>query len=443
MSTAMNNNLPPHNRDAEEATLGAIIIDPEALFEIADLLTPADFYIIHHGWIYETILELNRRHENIDFITITAALTKQNRLEDCGGEPFIISLINTVPTSMNVTSYARIVHEDALRRRALAAASHIAKLAYDTEKDIMSQLDLAETALLGVRAAEAGRGIEAPSQYATDYLQELETRGDEMPGLATGFTDLDRLLNGLQAPHQYILAARPGMGKSLLALNIADHAVRAGKRVLFFSLEMSVRQIMDRRVSAVTGIDSRRLGRFGELGEGEKGEVRAAVGALSRQPLFIDATENLTPAKIRAKAIRQSAQHGLDLVIIDHFHLMQPDRRLTRADLEYGEMSWALAGLGKTLGVPVLTLSQLNRGVENRGDKRPSLVDLRESGRIEENAYAVMFLYRDGYYDDLADPRHTELIIAKHREGPTGKVNLYFMPEKGRFGNAVMKEVLL
>jgi replicative DNA helicase len=323
----------------------------------------------------------------------------------------------------------------------------IAALGYDEKESVDVQLDTAETMVFEVRGERSKDGMSKPRQYAGEYLDWFMSACEEptIVGLPTGFMDLDRLLDGLQAPWQYILAARPGMGKSSMAGQIAINAtLNHGKRVAFFALEMSKKQLTNRITAYLTGINSRALKRPWEMPEHQRHLVREAVGRLSDSRLFIDDTSGITPAQVRAKTMRLYAEHGLDLVIVDHLHIMRPDRNLSRQDQEYGEMTKTLAELGKQINAPILTLAQLNRSVEARQNKRPLMSDLRESGAIEENAYAVMFLYRDDYYNELSDrPNVCEVIVSKNRDGGTGTADLIWQPQTTSFKNLRQEAISL
>jgi replicative DNA helicase len=425
----------PHNHDAEEALLGSLMVDSDSYYLISDMVSVEDFYTGKHRTIYECFRSLIAQGVTPDMITLDDELTRRD-----DGEMWISilsSLCNAVPTSINIQGYASIVSENATRRRMIRAAGKIATSAYDQTSHIDDQLADAESVVFGIRGDRAYVGIKKPRVYISEYLDEFQRlqSGDALdPGLQSGFRDLDMVLGGLQAPHQYVIAARPGMGKSALALGIVGNAVlRHRKRVAVFSLEMGTQQIVNRIIAGATGIDSRKLKRPGELTPDETKRVMEVAGRLSESYLFLDDSENATPSQIRAKCMRLYAEHGLDLVVIDHLHLMSPDRRLNRQDQEYGEISRSLAGLGKAVRAPVLTLAQLNRTVETRQNKRPMLSDLRESGGIEENAFCVMFLYREAYYDPMSDGFGNELIIAKNREGPLGTINLFWREHTATF----------
>ena len=445
--TNLNQQLPPNSVESERAVIGSLLIDPDALHMISDFLKPEDFYIGKNGLIYRLIQDMSAEGLRADIVSLAARLageTKRPELDESGD---LIELINAVPTSISILDYAHTVEAASIRRKLIRVGGKIATLGYDEKENLSAQLDQAETMIFEVRGERSKDGVSKPRQYTGDYLEWFMSASEKprATGLPTGFADLDRMLGGLEAPHQYILAARPGMGKSALAGNIAAHlALSHGKRVLFFALEMSKNQIMHRLNASLARIDSRRIKTPWLLTESERTVVQESIGRISDSRLFIDDTENISPAEIRAKTMRVYAEHGVDLVIVDHLHIMRPDRRLSRQDQEYGEMTKTLASLGKQINAPILTLAQLNRSVESRQNKRPQMSDLRESGAIEENAYAVMFLYRDGYYDEMSDqPNTAELVIAKNRDGETGTVNLYWNPQTAKFSNMASMAVEL
>lgn len=427
--------LPPYSADAEQALVGCLLIDPDSLVSVADVLQPDDFYVHHWALAYECALDLSSRREPVDLITLSQECARRG---DATADVRMIEAINYVPTALHIRSYAKTIADLSTRRRMIQAAQKVASLAYQVDGDLDTQMDEAETAVLAARG-NLSQGMASPREYIAEYLATIdESRNGGAPvGIATGFTDLDSLLRGLKRKKQYVLAARPGMGKSALAIGLGWRlAGKMSKRVALFSLEMDEKEITDRIVSAETGIDGDRVGDPSSLSDREIGLVYEVAGRVSESRLFIDATPAQSPGQIRAKCLRLYAEHGLDLVIVDHMHLMQPDRRMNNPVLEYGEISQALKDLAKLVNAPVLTLAQLSRGVESRQNKRPSLSDLRESGRIEENADAVMFIYRDDYYDEMSDtPNQAEIIIAKHRGGPTGAVRLYWSGRTTSFRN--------
>lgn len=440
--------LPPHSVEAEEAVLGSLLIDPDAILEVASFLKPEAFYREQNKWIYQAILDLHEARDPLDFITLANTLRKRSQLEDVGGEAYLISLLNAVPTSVNARSYGRIVEAAAVRRRMLTAASSIASLAYDEDENVNVILDRAEQALFSISEERTTRDLVPVRDIARAYLdrvEELHARGDEMIGVPSGFTDVDKMLGGLNKSDLLIVAARPGMGKTSFLLGMALHAgLRHGKRIAMFNLEMSGEQLVQRMIAAETRIDSQRL-RRGQLYENEWPIFLEAVGRLSEMRVFIDDTPGVTPLQLRTKCRRLYAEHGLDLVMVDYLQLMQAEYTTNNRVQEISEISRSLKGLARELDVPVVTASQLSRAVENRQEKRPQLSDLRDSGSIEQDADIVMFIYRDEYYNpDTTDrPNIAEISIAKHRNGPTGVVDLYWHGKLATFRNLQRQEIKL
>ncbi|MEM7113004.1 MAG: replicative DNA helicase [Chloroflexota bacterium] len=440
--------LPPHSIEAEEAVLGSLLIDPEAIYEVAGFLIPDAFYRVQNRWIYEAMLRLNNRRDPIDFITLTEELRRLEKLEDAGGEAYLIGLINTVPTSINAEHYARVVEAAHTRRKLISTASTIAGLAYEESEDINIVIDRAEQALFGVSEARTTRDLVPVRQIAREYMdriEQLHQRGDDVIGVPTGFTDLDRLLGGLNKSDLIIIAARPGMGKTSLQNGVALTAARRhGKRVAMFNLEMSGEQLVQRMIAAETRIDSQRL-RRGELYDTEWPIFMEAIGRLSETRIFIDDTPSITPAQLRTKCRRLYAEHGLDLIMIDYLQLMQSERGTNNRVQEISEISRGLKTLARELDVPVVAAAQLSRAVEQRQDKRPLLSDLRDSGSIEQDADIVMFIYRDEYYnpETTERPNIAELVIAKHRNGPTGTVDLFWHGKLATFRNLQRQEINL
>ncbi len=440
--------LPPNNIEAEEALLGSLLIDTDAIFEVASFLRPDAFYREQNKWIYEAVLDLNERREPVDLITLTDELRRRSQLDETGGEAYLIGLINRVPTSINARSYGRIVEAAALRRRMIAAASTIANLAYDEDENINLVLDRAEQALFSISEERTKRDLVPVKEIARSYLdriEELHARGDDVIGVPTNFNDLDKILGGLNKSDLIIVAARPGMGKTALQLAIAQSAARRyGKRVAIFSLEMSGEQLVQRMIAAETRIDSQRL-RRGDLQEPEWPIFYEAVGRISECQLFIDDTPSITPMQLRTKARRLYAEHGLDLIMIDYLQLMQSERSQNNRVQEISEISRSLKGLARELDIPVVAASQLSRAVEQRQDKRPQLSDLRDSGSIEQDADVVIFIYRDEYYHpETSDrPNIAEISVAKHRNGPTAIVDLYWYGQLATFRNLQRQEITL
>lgn len=440
--------LPPHSLEAEEALLGSLLIDPDAIFDITPFLRADAFYRAQNRTVYEAILALNDRREPLDLVTLTEELRRQEQLEAVGGEPYIISLINAVPTAINAVNYGRLVEATALRRQLIGAANTIANLAYNEAEDVSVVIDRSEQALFSVSEQRSNRDLLPVKQIAREYLERIERLnelGSDIIGVPTGFTDLDRMLGGLNKSDLLILAARPGMGKTAFQTSIAiTAATHFGKRVAMFNLEMSGEQLVQRMLAAETRIDSQRL-RRGQLHDHEWPIFMEAIGRLSETRIFIDDTPSITPNQLRTKCRRLYAEHGLDLVIIDYLQLMQAERPTNNRVQEISEISRSLKGLARELDVPVLAAAQLSRAVEQRAEKRPLLSDLRDSGSIEQDADIVMFIYRDDYYnpDSSERPNIAEINIAKHRNGPVGSVDLYWHGKLATFRNLQRQEINL
>lgn len=437
--------LPPHSIEAEEAVLGSLLIDPDAVFDVASFLKPEAFYRVRNRWIYDAILALSEKREPIDFITLTEELRRREQLEETGGEAYIVGLLNVVPTAVNASSYAHVVEAAATRRKLISAAGSIANLAFNEAEEINVVIDRAEQTLFGVSEERTTRDLVPVKQIAGTYLervQELHNRGDEVIGVPTGFKDLDHLLGGLNRSDLIIIAARPGMGKTSLQNAIALTAARRhNKRVAIFNLEMSAEQLVQRMVAAETRIDSQRL-RRGKLAEQEWPIFMQAIGRLSETKIFIDDTPSISPMQLRTKCRRLYAEHGIDLIMIDYLQLMNAEYRTNNRVQEISDISRGLKGLARELDVPVVAAAQLSRAVEQRQDKHPLLSDLRDSGSIEQDADVVIFIYRDEYYNEDTDrPNIAELNIAKHRNGPTGSVDLFWHGKLATFKNLQKREV--
>jgi len=431
--------LPPQNIEAEQSVLGSLLIDPDAVIRVMIFLRPEDFYRETHQQIYTAITNLHERREPADFITLCDELERREALASVGGPAYITSLINCVPTSIHVEHYAHIVERTALMRRLIQAAGQIAGLAYEGADQADEVIDRAEQILFGIsqrRLSHSLRPIREVLDKYYDRIEYLHQHQGEVVGLPTGFIDLDRLLGGLEKSDLVIVAGRPGMGKTSLALSIAQNAsLRLGAVVALFSLEMSGEQLVQRLVAAETGIDSRRL-RVGDLRGVEWDQFVKTTGVLADTLLFIDDTPSPSPMEIRTKSRRLAAEYKLDLIIIDYLQLMQggSGRRSENRVQEISYISRALKGLARELEVPVMALSQLSRAVEQRQDKHPVLADLRESGAIEQDADIVMFIYRDEVYNESTErPNIAEIQVSKHRNGPTGKVELFFDRKLTRF----------
>ncbi len=438
--------LPPHSVEAEEALLGSILIDTEALDRVS-FLADTDFYIIKHQWVWAALQALHTRHEPIDAVTLRRELEARGQLDELGGPAYLTYLMTVVPTALHAVGYGRIVERAANRRRLLRAASDIAQLAYDESADDELVNDRAEQLIFKARRANGGRETRPIAQVLTEYYARIEylyEHRDEPLGVPTGLIDLDRLLGGLQKSDLDIIAARPGIGKTSLLLNIGlSAAQRFQQRVAIFSLEMSAEQIAERLVAQHAGIDSQRL-RTGQLTDEDWPLFVQTTSGLSEAGVWIDDTAGLSSLQLRAKARRLQAAHGLDLIVVDYLQLMTSERRSENRNQEVAALSQGLKNLARELNVPVLVASQLSRAVEQRSDKRPQLSDLRDSGSLEQDADVVMSLYRDAVYNPACEtPNVTELIVAKHRKGPTGTVDLYWQKELTRFNSVVTREVQL
>ncbi len=436
----------PHNVEAEESVLGALLIDPEALFRVAPFLRPDDFYVQKNAWLYQAILDLHERREPLDLVTLRNEMEARGLLEEIGGVAYIAQLMEAVPTAIHVEAYGHIVEEAAVRRRLIRAASDIAQLAYQEQQDIEQVIDQAEQHLFSISQRRLSRDMAPIREVVQAYYDRIEYLYDhrgETLGIPTGFADIDRLLGGLQKSDLIIVAARPGVGKTSLGLSIARNAARLGRHVAIFSLEMSREQIVQRLISAETGIDAQRL-RLVNLQEGDWALLSHAMGVLSELPIFIDDTPSISALQLRTKARRLHAEHGLDLIFVDYLQLMTGDIRAENRVQEVSYISRMLKGLARELDVPLLAASQLSRAVEQRSDKRPVLSDLRESGSLEQDADVVMFIYREEMYREETERQHVaDIIVAKHRNGPTGVAQLYFRQHLAQFVDAVSKSQAL
>jgi replicative DNA helicase len=435
--TAMPDKMVPHNVEAEQAVLGALLIDPDAIYKVSTFLRADDFYVIKHQWMYESVTSLHERGEAVDYVTLCDELERREQLAEIGGAAYITSLINATPTALNVEYYGRIVERTSTLRRLIGAAGEIAALAYEDTDNADEVVDRAEQILFGVSQRRISRDLMPIREVVSEYYDRIDylyQHKGETIGVPTGFRQVDKLLGGLQKSDLVIVAGRPGMGKTSLILSFAQNAARKyNQRVAVFSLEMSAEQLVQRLIASETGIDSQRL-RLGNLREEEWPVFIQATGALSETMIFIDDTPSISAMQLRTKARRLYAEHGLDLIIVDYLQLMQTDRRIDNRVQEISLLSRSLKGLARELNIPVVVASQLSRAVEQRNDKHPMLSDLRESGSIEQDADVVVFIYRDEYYSPETDqPNIAEIIVSKHRNGPTGMVPLFFKKELAKF----------
>ncbi|HNT74923.1 MAG TPA: replicative DNA helicase [Anaerolineae bacterium] len=429
----------PHNIEAEEAVLGALLIDPEGIFRVLPFLRTEDFYLQKHRWLYEAMLRIHERRDPIDFLTLTTELEQQEQLEAVGGAAYVSQLINAVPSAINIEPYGRMVEETAVRRRLLDAVSDIARLAYDEALPVEQVVDKSEQALFGVSQNRATRDLQPIQEVAQRYFDRVEYlydhRGEPM-GVPSGFRDMDRVLGGFQRSDLLILAARPGVGKTSLMLTFALKAAEMRHTLAFFSLEMSAEQLVQRMVAAISQIDAQRL-RLGQLQDDEWPRFTDAIAHLSELPVYIDDTPSISVLQLRTKCRRLQSERGLEMVFIDYLQLMNSDMHSDNRVQEVSYISRGLKGLARELDVPVMTASQLSRAVEQRTDKRPVLSDLRESGSLEQDADIVMFIYRDELYNENTEaPNIADILIAKHRSGPTGTVQLFFNKRLTQFLDA-------
>lgn len=437
--------MAPHSIEAEEAVLGSILLNPDALFEVAPFLSADDFFIVRNGWVWEAIMRLHERNEEIDNVTVVEELRHQERLEEIGGAAYITYLINHTPSSIYTETYGHIVERAAIRRRMLNAASQIAQLAHEESADIDEVIDQAESALFRVSEQRQRKDLISMHDAVLNYFKRIESLyAQEVVsfGVPTGFDDLDQMLGGFQRSDLLIVAGRPGMGKTSWLLSTALNAARKGARVAIFSLEMSSEQIVQRLVSSETGISTHRL-RLGQLDDREWTLFVEATDKLSPLRIFIDDTPALSPLQLRTKCRRLYSEHGLDLVMVDYMQLMTAGtgRGNENRVQEISFISRHMKQLARELNVPVLSAAQLSRAVEQRQDKRPQLSDLRESGSIEQDADVVMFIYRDEVYNENTERQNqADIIVAKHRNGPTGTVTLYFRKELTQFSNLAKTE---
>lgn len=428
--------LPPHSLEAEQSVLGAILLDREALLMATEILRVEDFYREAHRLIYRAVLDLEARGEAVDLLTVTEELRRKNELEAVGGASYLAHLTTVVPSVANAGHYARIVAQKAALRQLIQATNRIAEKAYEEEGEVSEIVDEAERLILEVASGRYRDGFVNIKQVLLktfEHLERIAAHKGEVTGLPT-FHDLDRLLSGLQPSDLIICAARPGMGKTSFCLNIAQNvALQKKVPVAIFSLEMSRDQVVQRMLASEAMVEQHRL-RTGFLKEDDWARLVNAASLLAEAPIYIDDTPALTALEVRAKARRLQAECGLGLVVIDYLQLMQAHRRVDNRQQEIALISRALKALARELNVPVLVLSQLNRGVEQRQDKRPVMADLLESGAIEADADVIIFLYRPQYYDPNTDKKGiAEVIVAKHRNGPVGTVEMAFLPEFTKF----------
>lgn len=430
--------VPPQNIDAEMSLLGAVLIDEEVLADVTEHVKPKDFYDKRHAIIFDAMMRLYEKNKPVDLLTLTDELKRKNELEEVGGSAYLTELTNYVPTAAHAESYAEIVAQKAVRRRLIKASGDISELGYDETTSTQELLQQAEAELFSVSDQSLKQDLTSLESILTDSfdrLEELHRNKGALRGVRTGYRDLDNMTAGLQRSDLIILAARPAMGKTTLVTNLAYNVATIAKQpVLFFSLEMSKEQLVDRMLADASGVDSWNI-RTGNLSDDDFSKLSEAMGEMSEAPIFIDDTPGLSVLEMRTKARRAAHDQPLGLIIVDYLQLMQGSGRSDGNRVqEVSEISRGLKLIARELNVPVIALSQLSRTVESRSPQIPQLADLRESGSIEQDADIVMFIYREAYYNPETERENiTDLIIAKHRNGPVGKVELYFHPERLRF----------
>ncbi len=429
----------PHNLEAEKAVLGAVLIDNEQFNRAAELIDSPDFYRHAHQQIFDKMVSLTDRDEVIDLVTLKEELNRAGNLNEVGGPAYIAALVDGVPKSTNVEYYAKIVKEKATLRSLIGSANKILTTAYQAEVEPEVQLDQAESEIFQIADGRLTEGFQSLRDLVPgglDTLEKLQNQQGFLTGVPSGFTDLDNKTSGFQPSDLVIIAARPSMGKTSLALNIAQHvATKTEKTVGVFSLEMSKQALFLRMLTSEARVDAHQF-RGGFLGSEEYKKLSEALGVLGEARVFIDDSTSLSVLEMRAKARRLKSEHGLHLLIIDYLQLMQGRGRFENRNLELASISRSLKGLAKELGIPVIALSQLSRAPESRSEHRPQLSDLRESGALEQDADVVLFIYREDVYDHKPENENTaEVIIGKQRNGPVGTVRLAFLKEITRFEN--------
>lgn len=431
--------IPPQNLDAEKSLLGAVLIDEEVLADAAEITHPSDFYDKHHGLIFAGMMRLFEKHKPVDLLTLTDELKRKDELELVGGSAYLTELTNYVPTAAHASAYAEMIAQAAVRRRLIKASGDISELGYDESTTTQELLEKAEAELFSVSDQSTKQDLVSLESILTDSfdrIEELSKNKGSLRGVRTGYRDLDNMTAGLQKSDLIILAARPAMGKTTLVTNLAYNVATIEKNpVLFFSLEMSKEQLVDRMLADASGVDSWNI-RTGNLSDEDFAKLSEAMGEMAEAPIYIDDTPGLSVLEMRTKARRIAHENQLGLIIVDYLQLMQANGNHNGNRVqEVSEISRGLKLIARELNVPLIALSQLSRSVESRTPPIPQLADLRESGSIEQDADIVSFIYRPGYYepDNPEVQNITDLIIAKHRNGPVGKVQLYFHPERLRF----------
>lgn len=433
-------NQAPFSQEAEEAVLGAILINPDSYLTIASFLTADDFFILRHRYIWDALTRISQRNEKPDFVTVQDELRALGQLSEIGGPAFILNLINNTPTSIHAEVYARLVERASTRRKLLTAADQIKGLALDETLNLEKVVSESESRLFGVTESTIRRDIQPIGTAINEYFERVEVLMQSpaaMQGLPTGFRDLDQLLGGLQRSDLLIFAGRPGMGKTSFLLSVALNAAKVDARIAIFTMEMGADQIVQRFMAMETGINTQKL-RTGQLNQQEYSKFVHSAGVLGELPIFIDDTPAMSPVQMRTKCRRIQHEHGLDLVIVDYLQLMSGGGTFENNRVqEISYISRSLKEMARELQVPVFSAAQLSRAVEQRQDKHPQLSDLRESGSLEQDADIVAFLYREVAYNEATEnPNKAEVIIAKHRNGPTDTISLHYERQLTKFLDA-------
>ncbi|MFR6290108.1 MAG: replicative DNA helicase [Peptococcaceae bacterium] len=439
MAEFTNDKMLPQSLEAEQAVLAAMFNDRDAILEVIPLLKESDFYRHDHGVLFATMRKMNEQNIPVDLVTITAQLDKDGNLEKAGGITYVAQIANSLGSASNIVHYAGIVKEKAVLRDLISIASNISNRSYDDTEETEKILDDAERMVLEISQKRARSGLTPISEVIDDTLSQLEIlsqKKEGLTGLTSGFIDLDRITSGWQKSDFIILAARPAMGKTAFALNMAQNAaIATHEPVAIFSLEMSKEQLVNRMVSSMAEIDQQTL-RNGRIYGDDWVQLVNAIAPLAEAPVYIDDTPAISVREVRAKARRLKTERGLSLVIIDYLQLMGSTGRIESRQQEVSQISRSLKALARELDIPIIALSQLSRSVEQGQEKKPSLSHLRESGSLEQDADIVMFIYRDEYYNEDSEKKgQAEIIIAKHRNGATGSVDLSFRKEFTKFGN--------
>lgn len=429
--------MPPHDDEAERGILGSILLENDAYYKVMDVMQPDDFYRPAHKIVYQAIVDLFQKKQAVDLVTLASRIRDMENLDQIGGPPYLASLIDAVPTSAHIEDYGEIVTSHALRRCVISSATEIVSKSFSEFDSTESYVDYVEQTIFSVTHRKKGKHFTPLRQIVHDTFQLIETlyeRDSKITGVASGFEDLDDMTSGFQAGELFVIAARPSMGKTSLVLNIATHAaIHQKKSVAIFSLEMGKEQLVLRIMTALAQIDAHHM-RIGKLKDSDWPKLTHAAGVLSEAKLFIDDTASITVQELRAKSRRLKMQGDLDMIVVDYLQLMRVSGRVESREREISEISRSLKAISKELEVPVLALSQLNRSLENRMDKRPMMSDLRESGAIEQDADVIAFIYRDEIYNkDTDDKGIAELILAKQRNGPIGTIQLAWVPKYTTF----------